>query len=251
MGCRAARRPPPGSARRRSAARPPVSRASSHVGATVRASVSAVPCPALRRIARRCPSNPPLRHRGRRRRCRSSGAQKATLSAICGITSRSFGSRSLNESSRQISLSLAPPSAKAASSGSGWMLPLRVEGGGERPVPALVHQALLDVDDRRHLRHRPRPGVGVVVGRVRRWSRRRGRCRPSSTSAPPSSPRSAGPAAPGRPRSSRRTRGRRSSAPRRRSEPGRLGVLGHLGPAVDRRSGSARAAARDRRSRGR
>ena len=173
---------------------------------------------ALRRAA--CPSAPSrpagLRPRGRAAPVSIHGAQKATLSAICGITSRSFGSRSLNESSRQNLVVPRAPLGEGREQRLGLDAAPRVEGGGERPVPALVHQALLDVDDRRHLRHRPRPGIGVVVGRVRRWSRRRGRCRPSSTSAPPSAPRSAGPAAPGRPRSSRRTRGRRSSAPRRR-----------------------------------
>ena len=62
---------------------------------------------------------------------------KAILSAICGITCRSFGSRSLNESSRQISLSTAPPSAKAASRGAGWMLPLALKAAVKGRWPDL------------------------------------------------------------------------------------------------------------------
>src|SRR5690606_40411285 len=42
---------------------------------------------------------------------------------------------------------------------------LGVEFGSEGAVAALIHEALLDVDDGRNLRHRPRPRIGVVVVR--------------------------------------------------------------------------------------
>src|SRR5690606_7662550 len=44
--------------------------------------------------------------------------------------------------------------------------PPGVEFGGERPMAALVHQALLDVDDGRDFRNGARPGIGIEIVRV-------------------------------------------------------------------------------------
>ena len=61
---------------------------------------------------------------------------------------------------------LRPALGKCLQQRFGMNSALRVELGREGPVAALVHQALLDVDDRRHLWHRPRPGIGVVIVRI-------------------------------------------------------------------------------------
>ena len=50
--------------------------------------------------------------------------------------------------------------------GFGLNAPHGVEFRRKGPVPALVHQRLLDVDDRTDARHGARPGIGVVIGRV-------------------------------------------------------------------------------------
>ena len=122
-----------------------------------------------------------------------------------------------------------------------------VVGGGERPVAALVHRRLLDVDDRRLLREGLGPGIGVDVGRIARGDvamvdvdhhlHRNGHAGRVDllVQRPAALDRVAEFAAD------------RHRLPEQIGQPGRLGVLGDLAPAFERDVEEAERGARDRR----